>query len=134
MKILNEQNQIVENPDMKKGFLIFDKIKIKDEKPEQFHFEYIEYENGGKDKIKVVDIPYVEPIYEEIQRYILYSNNELLEIEKDDLKQELDSLTKDFIQILCGAVIPDFEQRKQTFKSKHNRLRELENKPPRQYN
>lgn len=135
MKIYNQdKTKILENVDLTKGYLLNEKIKVIDEKPEQFHFEYIEYENGGKDKIKIVDVPYVEPIYEEIQRYILYSNDELIEIEKRDLKQELDSLTKDFIQVLCGAIISDFETRKQLFMKKHNRLRELENKPPRQYN
>ena len=82
MKILNENNQIIENPDLKKGYLLNEKIKVIDEKPEQFHFDFIEYENGGKDKIKVVDVPYIEPIYEEIQRYIKYTPQELIRNEK----------------------------------------------------
>ena len=69
-----------------------------------------------------------------IEKYNDRKQKEIDVIEISKLKKELDSLSKDFIQVLCGAVISDFEQRKQLFITKHNRLRELENKPPRQYN
>lgn len=68
-----------------------------------------------------------------IQKYNTRKQNKIDEIEIKQLKQELESLSKDFIQVLCGAIIPDFEQRRQLFISKHNYLRWLENKQPRQY-
>lgn len=80
MKIYNEtKTKILENPDLEKGRLIQDKIVTKtipaqEEVQEQFHYEYKEYPNGGKDQIKVVDVEYrpAKPEtyeYEDIQVY-----------------------------------------------------------------
>lgn len=87
MKIYNEtKTEILENVDLEKGYLIKDKITTKtipaqEEVQEQFHYEYKEYPNGGKDRIKVVDVEYrpAKPEtyeYEEIQIYKLYTEEE----------------------------------------------------------
>ena len=49
------------------------------------------------------------------------------------IKRRLDELTKDFIQEMLGAVIPNIEEKEAEFISLHNELRELEGKEPREY-
>ena len=92
MKILDQQGNEILNPDLEKGHLESDKLTIHHdavtEVPERSHIEVIkEYENGGKDVEKVVDVPGVLGCdaydeYEDIQRYILYTSEELAAIEK----------------------------------------------------
>lgn len=87
MKIYDEtKTEILENVDLEKGYLIQDKIVTKtipaqEEVKEQFHYEYKEYPNGGKDRIKVVDIAYkpAKPEtyeYEDIQVYKNYTEEQ----------------------------------------------------------
>ena len=97
MKIYNQdKTQVLENPDLKKGYLMEDKIVVKtipatEEVQEQFHYEYKDYPSGGRDRIKVVDVAY-QPAkpetyeYEDIQVYVLFTeeqliNNEIYELE-----------------------------------------------------
>ena len=80
MKIYNEtKTELLLNPDLERGYLQEDKIVTRvvpaqEEVQEQFHYEYKEYPNGGKDRIKVVDVDY-RPAkaetyeYEDIQVY-----------------------------------------------------------------
>ena len=88
MRILDENNIEIIEPDLSLGHLVEEEIFIVhhsaiDEEPEQWHYETIkEYPNGGKDIIKIIDKPYIEAKdawdeYETIQRYILYTNEEL---------------------------------------------------------
>lgn len=97
MKIYNqEKTGIIENPDLKKGYLQSDRIVSKtipavEAVEEQFHYEYKEYPNGGRDRIKVVDVPAVETKeesyeYEDIQVYIPYTAEELMSIRLTDLE------------------------------------------------
>ena len=87
MKIYNEtKTELLLNPDLKKGYLTQDKIVTKtipaqEEVQEQFHYEYKEYSNGGKDQIKVVDVAYkpAKPEtyeYEDILVYKQYTEEE----------------------------------------------------------
>lgn len=89
MKIYNqEKTEIIENPDLEKGYLIPDKIVSKVIPPieaveEEWHYEYVHYPSGGRDAIKVVDVEGVDAQpetyeYEEIQVYIPYTEEELL--------------------------------------------------------
>ena len=62
MKILDQQSNEILNPDLTKGHLELDKLTIHHDAvtavAEQSHIEVIkEYENGGKDVEKVVDVP-----------------------------------------------------------------------------
>ena len=97
MKIYNkDKTEIIENPNLEKGKLINDTIqKHEDEKPfvpKQSHFETVkEYPNGGKEVKEVVDVEQQEyqpakDYEEDIQVYIPYTDEELLEIEKDRLR------------------------------------------------
>lgn len=65
MKIIDESGNIVENPDLEKGYLEPAKETVHhetvEEVKEEFHYETIaEYPNGGKDVKKVVDVEGVE--------------------------------------------------------------------------
>lgn len=89
MKIYNEtKTELLLNPDLERGYLQQDKIVTRvvpaqEEVQEQFHYEYKEYPNGGKDQIKVVDVEYrpAKPEtyeYEDIQVYKLYTEEEYI--------------------------------------------------------
>ena len=102
MKIYNEtKTEILENVDLTKGYLINDKIIIgtipeQEEVKEQFHYEYNEYPNGGKDRIKIIDVPY-QPAkpetyeYEEIKIFIPYTEEEKAQMRIAELKSLLAS-------------------------------------------
>ena len=155
MKIYNqEKTQVLEKPDLKKGYLMEDKIIVKtipatEEVQEQFHYEYKDYPSGGRDRIKVVDVPY-QPAkqeiyqYEDIQVYIPYTEEELTQKEIYELEERLKELSQDIIQIQCGAdfgtriddegnEISIADERVAEFREKHNRLRFLKGKEPREY-
>ena len=145
MRIYNEtKSQVLENPDLTKGYLKQDKIVVKtipttEEVQEQFHYVTIkEYENGGKDVEKVIDVEY-QPAkpesyeYEDIQVYILFTEEQLKNNRIAEIKQRLEELNKDFIQYYLGAVISNIEDKKIEFISLHNELRELLGKEPRIY-
>ena len=96
MKIYNEtKTQIIENPDLKLGRLKDDRIVInvipaQEEVKEVYHYEYVEYENGGRDRIKIIDTPYSpkkpqEEVYEEIQVYVPYTQEELILKQEDEI-------------------------------------------------
>ena len=88
MRILNQDNIEVTSPDLSLGYLVEEEIFIKhhdaiEPVEEQWHYETIkEYPNGGKDVEKVIDVPAVQAKdaydeYETINRYILYTEEEL---------------------------------------------------------
>ena len=92
-EIYNEQMEHIENPDLTLGYL---KSGTRTEHheavegvEEQFHYvTIVEYENGGKDVEKVIDVPGVEaqPAWDEeipIQIYHQYTQEELDRIEAD---------------------------------------------------
>lgn len=68
-------------------------------------------------------------VKEEVSNRDLY----LTEQRKFEIKQRLDKLSQDFIQILCGAVIENEQEKIQEFRTLHNELREFEGKEPRVY-
>ena len=93
MRILDKDNNEITIPDLEKGYLKIETIVIKhhdavEAKEGKSHVEVVkEYPNGGKDVITVWDEEPVEAksAYdetEEIQRYILYSADELAKIAK----------------------------------------------------
>lgn len=100
MKIYNqEKTQVLENPDLEKGYLQYDKIIVKtipaqEEVQEQWHYEYKHYDNGGSSRRKVVDVPY-QPAkpesyeYEDIQVYIPYTEKEYAEVRINKLTNNL---------------------------------------------
>ena len=97
MKVYNqEKTKLLEEYDLNKGYLKedilithYDEIEAVEE---QFHYETIkEYENGGKDVIKVIDVAKVEykPARDEEEKiyvYIPYTEEEILENKKNELR------------------------------------------------
>jgi hypothetical protein len=101
MKILDQQGNEILNPDLGKGHLEPDKLTIHHDAvesvAEQSHLRTVRtYPNGGKDMEKVVDVSgivghdaYDE--YEDIQRYIPYTDAELAAIERQKNTPTLES-------------------------------------------
>ena len=91
MKVYNQdKTQILNEYDLEKGYLISDKILVdtlpaQEEIKEQGHYETVnEYENGGKDVKWVVDVEGhiarpETPVYDDIQVYIPYTEEEIIE-------------------------------------------------------
>ena len=89
MKIIDINGTPIENPDLTKGYLKPETQTVHHDAVEAVeevsHYETIaEYPNGGKDVRKVVDVPGVaaKEAYDEeveVQRYILYTADELAE-------------------------------------------------------
>lgn len=108
MRTLDEKNNVIENADLKKGYLTTETIIIAHHEavkasPGKSHIEVVkEYPNGGKDVVTVWDEDPTEErdAYdetEEIQRYHLYTEEELKqrELEKEEAKakeKKLESL------------------------------------------
>lgn len=105
MRILDKDNNEITSPDLEKGHLKIETIVIKhhdavEANPGKSHIEIIkEYSNGGKDVKTVWDEKPTEAksAYdetEEIQRYILYSADELEKIakEKEEAKNKEEKL------------------------------------------
>lgn len=99
MRILDKDNNEITSPDFKKGYLKAETIVVKhheavEAKQGKSHIEVVkEYGNGGKDVITVWDEKPAEAkaAYdetEEIQRYILYSAEELAKIAKEKEERE----------------------------------------------
>ena len=97
MKIFDENNIEIQNPDYEKGYLKEDSLFIMHHEAieaveEQGHWETIaEYPNGGKDVAWVVDVAGVKAEeawdeYETIFRYIPYTPEQLAEIEAEKNK------------------------------------------------
>jgi hypothetical protein len=93
MRILDENNVEITSPDLSLGYLVPDKVFIAhhdaiEAVEEVGHYEVIaEYPNGGKDVVKVIDINGVEAQeawdeYEDILRYVRYTDEELSEREQ----------------------------------------------------
>ena len=93
MKILDENNVELPSPDLSKGRLVEERLFIShhpavEAAAEQWHYEtVVEYPNGGKDVVKVIDTPGVEArdawdAYETIQRNVLYTEEELAAMEE----------------------------------------------------
>ncbi len=93
MRIFNEAGVEISDPDLSLGRLEIDRLLAArhpavEPVEETWHYEVIaQYPNGGRDVARVVDIPGVEgkdawDEYEDIQRYILYTPEELAEIRK----------------------------------------------------
>jgi hypothetical protein len=105
MRIFDINNIELVNPDLSRGYLVDDKIFVKRHEAivpveERWHYEVIaEYPNGGKDIQKVIDVVGVEAKdawdeYEDIQRYIEYTADELLAMEQDKNKPTFDDRLK----------------------------------------
>ena len=106
MRVLDVNDIEVEAPDLEKGYLKEERLFIAHHEAveaaeEEGHWETVaEYPNGGKDVNWVVDVPPVEAEeawdeYEDILRYVLYSEEELVEIKAQKKLQEEDAARLD---------------------------------------
>ena len=118
MRILDINNIEIANPDMTKGRLVEDKVFVQyheavEAVPEQFHYETIrEYPNGGKDVEIVIDVPGVEAAdawdeYEDILRYIPFTEVELATSRIAELKQKLQDTDYHILKVVEGALTLD---------------------------
>lgn len=94
MKIYDENNVELFEPNLSLGYLAEDRIFIAHHEAvqavkEEGHWETIAvYPNGGKDVDWIVDVPEVEgkeawDEYEDIYRYVPYTEEELAQIEQE---------------------------------------------------
>lgn len=91
MKTIDEAGKEIENPDLSKGYIKLEYITVHHDAvsavEQKSHFEVIkEYENCGKDVKEIIDVQGIEAkdAYDEkiqIQKYILYTSEELKETE-----------------------------------------------------
>lgn len=117
MKIFGIDDQEIESPDFRLGYLKPEKRLVTHHPaiaavPEQFHYEEIAvYPNGGKDFAIVVDVPGVDAVdawdeYEDILRYILYTPEELAQIEanrKPTTEEQIAELREALDLLLSGV-------------------------------
>lgn len=97
MQIIDINGNPIETPDLTKGYLKTETQTVHHDAvagvEEVWHYEYKTYPNGGKDRWKVVDVPGVaaQEAYDEevdVQRYVLYTAEELAAQEKDRKEAE----------------------------------------------
>ena len=114
MRILDENDNELFKYDLTKGRLNNDRLHIKHHEKikavkEEGHWKTIaEYPNGGKDVEWVIDVPGVEAKdawdeYEEILRYIPFTEQELTALRITELKSMLASTDYNILKIVEGA-------------------------------
>lgn len=102
MRILDENNVEITSPDLTLGHLVEEEVFVAHHPAveavrEQWHYETVyEYLNGGKDVVKVIDVPGVEAKdawdeYETIRRYVPYTEEELAALEEARNRPTLES-------------------------------------------
>ena len=112
----------------------FDKFTEKD--LGTYRYQKIELTDEEFANVRVEDFVVDEPsglIYfsTELQGQRLAREKELAEL--PIIQEELDKLSQDIIQMYCGAVFEDKEERLEKFRVAHNRFREITGKEPRVY-
>jgi hypothetical protein len=86
MKIYNQdKTEILENPDLTKGYLTKERVLVSEEQQEEFHYEEKCYDNGGVARYKIVDKQYKPAEYEDIQVYTLFTKEALIQFEIEKL-------------------------------------------------
>ena len=117
MRILDENDQEVTDPDLELGHLVKDQIFVQhhDAIPEQLPVKELDYDNpiwvgsnGGKIVEEKLISPYQPPVdawdeYEDIYRYVLYTEEELAEIQaqkeaEEQAKEEAEAQAKEEAQ------------------------------------
>lgn len=118
MKIYNQdKTELLENPDLSKGWLRYEQVIV----------------NSTPQLIEGQAISNTNYEYETVAVYIPYTEEDLKANEIFKLEERLFQLNQDIIQMYCGAVFEDADERVAEFQEKHNRLRYLKGKEPREY-
>lgn len=89
-------------------------------------FDYLMCEQSNGKQLKVVDGDVFA-----VERVL--SEEDLKQIKLAELQKRLNELSEDIIQIQCGAIFEDKEDRIAEFRDVHNELRGLLGKEPRIY-
>lgn len=122
MRILDANGNEIVSPDLSAGYLAEEKIFIAhhdrvDEVPEQWHYETTrEYPNGGRDVERVIDVPFVEgrdawDEYEDILRYVPYTQEELEKVNEPSLESRVGALeldaaeTREALEMILSGVV-----------------------------
>lgn len=114
MRIFNTDNIELIEPDLSKGKLVSDRRLVAhheaiDYVPDQFHYEVVkEFPNGGREVKKVIDIPGTPAQdawdeYEDILRFIPFTEAELATNRITELKQKLQDTDFHILKIVEGA-------------------------------
>ena len=122
MRILDENNVEITSPGLSLGYLVEEEVFVAhhpavEEVPEQWHYETIkEYPGGGKDVVKVIDVPGMEAKgawdeYETIKRDVPYTEEELAALEEarnkptlEDRVETLETTTDDMILLMADLI------------------------------
>ena len=114
MKIIDENGAVIETPDLTQGWLRSETEAVEhpaqEGVPELSHYETVaEYPSGGKDVRKVIDregVPAQDAWTEQvpIQRYILYTAEELAEQEAERKKQAEREALPETVKALQAAL------------------------------
>lgn len=118
MKVYDENNVELISPDLSAGHLVKDRLFIAHHEAvqavaEEGHWETVaEYPNGGKDVAWIVVVPKVEAReawdeYEDILRYIPFTEEELAQIEEANSKPTTDQQIaelKEALELLLSGV------------------------------
>lgn len=122
MRILDENNVEIASPDLSLGHLVEEEVFVAHHPAveavrEQWRYETVyEYLNGGKDVVKVIDVPGVEAKdawdeYETIKRYVPYTEEELAALEEarnrptlEDRVGVLETTTDDMILLMADLI------------------------------
>lgn len=140
MRILDENDNELFKYDLTKGRLNNDRLLIKHHEKikavkEEGHWKTIaEYPNGGKDVEWVIDVPGVEAKdawdeYEEILRYIPFTEQELTALRITELKSMLASTDYNILKIVEGeSTITEMSEVIKKRASWRKEINELESK------
>lgn len=142
MRIFNQKNEEIQTYDETLGYLVNDRILVKHHEAveaveEQGHYEVIAvYPNGGKDVEWIVDEEKVEAKeaydeYEDILRYVPFTQEELNNIRISDLKQQLAYTDYTILKIVEGsstlAECADVIAQRRAWRKEINDLRGIQN-------
>lgn len=89
-------------------------------------FDFLFCEQAKGKELKVADGKIVAVEHE-------FTEEELKEQRKFEIRQRLEQLSQDFVQVWCGAELADVNTRILEFQILHNELRALDGKEPRAY-
>lgn len=114
MRILDELDQVLETIDESKGRLVKDRLLVccheaVEAVEEQGHWKTVaEYPNGGKDVEWIVDVPGVKAQeawdeYEDILRFVLFTEKELAAKRIQERKQKLFDTDHHILKIAEGT-------------------------------
>ena len=137
MRIVDVNNNEIQNPDLSIGYFKKDKIFVKhheaiEKVDEQWHYEVVaEYPNGGRDVKKVIDVVGVEAKdawdeYEDVKRYIKFTEEELDKINQEKLDKVTTSQRLDKIEEMISKLTEYFDGYKSISENEENNENEAE--------